>query len=129
MVEHDQFDTGERMLLNFGHTLGHTIEQYYHYERESHGEAVAIGMYQITRLAEDAGLTPAGTAGQIKNLLQIYGLPCECGIPLKELTRAIAVDKKNLNNKLNVILLKDIGTSYIHPTTSAFFDRRSEWMM
>lgn len=129
VVEHDQFDTGERMLLNFGHTLGHTIEQYYHYERESHGEAVAIGMYQITRLAEDAGLTPAGTAGQIKNLLQIYGLPCECGIPLKELTRAIAVDKKNLNNKLNVILLKDIGTSYIHPTTSAFFDRRSEWMM
>ena len=41
----------------------------------------------------------------------------------------LSVDKKNLNNKLNVILLKDIGTSYIHPTTSAFFDRRSEWMM
>ena len=39
VVEHDQFDTGERMLLNFGHTLAHTIEQYYNYERESHGES------------------------------------------------------------------------------------------
>lgn len=57
VVEHDQFDTGERMLLNFGHTLAHTIEQYYNYERESHGEAVGIGMYQITRLAEEKGLT------------------------------------------------------------------------
>ena len=56
VVEHDQFDTGERMLLNFGHTLAHTIEQHYHYTRESHGEAVAIGMYQITKIAEEMGL-------------------------------------------------------------------------
>lgn len=53
VVENDQFDTGERMLLNFGHTLAHTIEQHFHYRRESHGEAVAIGMYQITRIAEE----------------------------------------------------------------------------
>lgn len=53
VVENDQFDTGERMLLNFGHTLAHTIEQHFHYQRESHGEAVAIGMYQITMIAEE----------------------------------------------------------------------------
>lgn len=129
VVEHDQFDTGERMLLNFGHTLGHTIEQYYHYGRESHGEAVAIGMYQITRLSEDAGLTAAKTSLRIQNLLQTYGLPCECGIPLQELTHAIAVDKKNLNNKLNVILLHDIGDSYIHPTTHAFFNQESNYII
>lgn len=46
------------MLLNFGHTLAHTIEQYFHYERESHGEAVGIGMYQISKLAEEK-LVPA----------------------------------------------------------------------
>lgn len=126
VVEHDQFDTGERMLLNFGHTLGHTIEQYYHYERESHGEAVAIGMYQITRLSEDAGLTSAGTAQRIRRLLQTYGLPCECGLPLSELTHGIAVDKKNLNNKLNVILLHNIGDSYIHPTTLDFFSQHGK---
>lgn len=81
VVEQDQFDTGERMLLNFGHTLAHTIEQYYHYERESHGEAVAIGMYQITKLAEEKCLTPSGEALRIKNVLKTYGLPCECGLP------------------------------------------------
>ena len=53
VVEADQFDTGERMLLNFGHTLAHTIEQHYCYERESHGEAVGIGMYQIRKMADE----------------------------------------------------------------------------
>lgn len=129
IVEHDQFDTGERMLLNFGHTLGHTIEQYYHYERESHGEAVAIGMYQISKLAEDSGLTVTGAAAHIKEILQTYGLPSECGLPLQELIPAIAVDKKNLNDKLNVILLHDIGAGYIHPTILAFFSQRSNYMI
>lgn len=123
VVEHDQFDTGERMLLNFGHTLGHTIEQYYNYGRESHGEAVSIGMYQITRLAEDQGLTPPGTSERILNVLKNYGLPYECRLPLHELTGAITLDKKNLNNRLNLILLHDIGSSYIHPATIEFFNQ------
>lgn len=121
IVEHDQFDTGRRMLLNFGHTLGHTIEQYYHYGRESHGEAVAIGMYQITRLAKEQALTVKGTDERILNVLRTYGLPHTCGLPVKELMNAITLDKKNLNNRLNVILLHDIGSSYIHPTTAEFF--------
>ncbi len=123
VVEEDQFDTGERMLLNFGHTLGHTIEQYYNYGRESHGEAVAIGMYQLTKLAENQGLTPAGTSERILNVLRDYGLPYKCGIPLQNLTDAVRLDKKNLNNKLNLILLHEIGSSYIHPTTAEFFQR------
>ena len=44
-VERDEKDKGERMLLNFGHTLGHAIEQYYNYSKYTHGVAVAIGMY------------------------------------------------------------------------------------
>lgn len=94
VVEEDQFDTGERMLLNFGHTLAHTIEQYYHYERESHGEAVAIGMYQISRLAEQQGLSAPGTAKAIKEVLVTYGLPYECGLPMNKLLDAIKLDKK-----------------------------------
>ena len=126
IVEHDQFDTGERMLLNFGHTLGHTIEQYHHYGRESHGEAVAIGMYQITRLARRQGLTADKTDERILNVLKSYELPYECGLPIKELMNAITLDKKNLNNKLNVVLLHDIGSSYIHPTTAEFFGQYNE---
>ena len=121
VVEADQFDTGERMLLNFGHTLAHTIEQYYHYERESHGEAVGIGMYQITKIAEEKGLTAPGCAEKIKKTLEIYGLPSSCGLPMSSLKDAITLDKKNLNGHLNVVLLKDIGDSYVYPTDADFF--------
>ena len=114
VVEADQFDTGERMLLNFGHTLAHTIEQYYHYERESHGEAVGIGMYQITKMAEEKGLTAKGCAEKIRKALDIYGLPSSCGLSVSELTEAIRLDKKNLNGNLNLILLHDIrGQLYL----------------
>lgn len=123
VVEADQFDTGERMLLNFGHTLAHTIEQYYNYERESHGEAVGIGMYQITLMAEEKGLTSSGCADQIKKALDIYGLPSSCGLPVTDLTKAITLDKKNLNGKLNVVLLKELGSSYVYPTDISFFNK------
>ena len=122
VVEHDQFDTGERMLLNFGHTLGHTIEQYYHYERESHGEAVAIGMYQLCLAAETRGLTKKGCAARILDVLRIYGLPHACGLPIDALTEAVTLDKKNLNNKLNLVLLHDIGDSYVYPDGVEFFE-------
>ncbi len=123
VVEADQFDTGERMLLNFGHTLAHTIEQHYNYERESHGEAVGIGMYQITRMSEEKGLTISGCSDQIKKALDIYGLPSSCGLPVADLTKAITLDKKNLNGNLNVILLKEIGDSYVYPTDISFFNK------
>lgn len=121
VVENDEFDFGERILLNFGHTLAHAIEQYYHYERESHGEAVAIGMYQITRIAEEKGLTKEGSAERIRKVLESYGLPVEANIPMCELTDAMKLDKKNLNNQLKVVLLREIGDSYVYPTDVGFF--------
>ena len=122
VVEADQFDLGERILLNFGHTLAHTIEQHFNYERESHGEAVGIGMYQISKIAEEKGLTTSGCAEQIKKALEIYKLPDNSNLPIDVLTDAISLDKKNLNNHLNVVLLHDIGDSYVYPTDVSFFD-------
>lgn len=121
VVEEDQFDFGNRMLLNFGHTLAHTIEQHFHYERESHGEAVAIGMYQISKMAEQKGLTKEGTAESIRSVLASYHLPVTCGLSAEELLGAIHHDKKNLNGHLNVVLLHEIGDSYVYPTEVAFF--------
>ena len=132
VVENDQFDTGERMLLNFGHTLAHTIEQHFHYQRESHGEAVAIGMYSMSKWGGEwtCGIScatadklsgPEGTADRIQQVLKTYGLPFECGLTLGTLTEAIALDKKNLNGNLNVILLHEIGDSYIKATDIQFF--------
>lgn len=122
IVEHDQFDTGERMLLNFGHTLAHAIEQHCKYERESHGEAVAIGMYQLSLLAEEKGLTASFTSDRILNLLKNYNLPYECNFTIGELLKAMTLDKKNSSGKLNLILLKEVGESYIYPTNIDFFD-------
>ena len=122
IVEEDQFDTGRRMLLNFGHTLAHAIEQHFNYQMQIHGEAVAIGMYQITRIAEERGLTEAGTAERILNVLNIYRLPHKCGLPLGSLTKAISLDKKNMHGTLNLVLLHDIGNSYAEPSSLQFFD-------
>jgi 3-dehydroquinate synthase len=60
VVEMDELDRGERMLLNFGHTFGHAVEQYYNYEKFTHGEAVAMGMVEITKRSEEMGLTEEG---------------------------------------------------------------------
>ena len=79
-MENDEKDTGERMLLNFGHTLGHAIETYYNFKKFTHGEAVAIGMYEISKLAENKGLTEKGVAEDIKEILVQYGLPYEVEI-------------------------------------------------
>lgn len=122
IVEEDEFDRGERLLLNFGHTLAHAIEQYFHYERESHGEAVAIGMYQITRQSEEMGLTRSGTAERIRMILEMYGLPIESDLCMNELKESIKSDKKNLDHKLKLVLLREIGEAYVYPTEVEFFD-------
>ena len=98
----------------------HAIEQYYHYEKYSHGEAVGIGMYQITKLAESLDLTKTESSMQIKEILQKYNLPYECQVETKNLIQAISLDKKNINNSLSVVLLKEIGDSYVYQTNQEF---------
>lgn len=121
VVENDEKDKGERMLLNFGHTLGHAIEQYYNYTKYSHGEGVAIGMYAISKISEEKGLTKNGTSQRIKDILVKYNLPYELDINIEEILEAINLDKKKLGNNLNVIILKEIGNSEIYKTTAEFF--------
>ncbi len=122
VVEKDERDTGERMLLNFGHTLGHAIEAYYDFKKFSHGEAVAIGMYEISRLSEKEGITKAGTADAIKEILVQYGLPYEVEINEKSvILDTISLDKKNIDNVLKVVLLKSIGESFLEKTSVEFF--------
>ncbi len=113
-VEKDQFDTSERMKLNFGHTMGHAIEKYYNFTGPSHGEAVAMGMVIAAKAGESAGLTKPGTADRISAVLKKCGLPTSCDIPLDELAEIAALDKKRMGGIINFILLEDIGKSFIH---------------
>ncbi|MGI6116074.1 3-dehydroquinate synthase [Luoshenia tenuis] len=123
VVEADERDMGGRMVLNFGHTLGHAIEKYYHFGKYSHGEAVALGMVAITHLSEARGLTPAGTAQCIADTLKAHGLPYDDPLPpMAQLLEAIAHDKKNLGARLKLILLRQIGTCFIADETAAFFE-------
>ncbi len=121
VVEEDEKDFGRRMLLNFGHTLAHAIEQYYHYERESHGEAVSIGMYQIMKIAESKGIVAQGMAEEIKEVLDKYHLPTDSGIDQNLMLEAIKKDKKNLGDSLSIILLDEIGKGCIYKTDVEFF--------
>lgn len=113
VVENDERDTGERMKLNFGHTIGHALEQYYNYSKYTHGEAVAIGMYEITKISESSGETEKGTAGIIKNILIKYNLPYKLDVDISEIREAMKLDKKNINKKLNLIFIDKIGESKI----------------
>ncbi|TCO73812.1 3-dehydroquinate synthase [Marinisporobacter balticus] len=114
VVEKDELDTGERMLLNFGHTLGHAIEKYFNYEWYTHGEAVAIGMYHITKKSEVMGITKRGTADLIKEILKKYGLSYILPkMDQRKNIETIGLDKKNKGKDINLILLKEIGESFI----------------
>lgn len=122
VVENDERDTGERMLLNFGHTFGHAVEAYYNYSTYSHGECVSIGMYEISKIAEAKGLSPMGTAEEIKEVLVQYGLPFEAEVnEYDKILDTIALDKKNIDNALKVVLLKEIGKAYLERTNIDFF--------
>lgn len=113
IVEKDERDKGERMLLNFGHTLGHAIEQYYNYEKYTHGEAVAIGMAEITNRSEAAGLTEKGSAKAIERTLIKYGLPYQSPVVnKKELVSAMRLDKKFIGDSMDIILLSRLGSAF-----------------
>lgn len=122
VVEKDLYDFGDRLILNFGHTLAHSIEQYYHYKNYSHGEAVSIGMVQLTRIAESKNMTKEGTSKRIEEVVTKYNLPIKANLDTKLLVNAIALDKKNINKKLSYVLLKDIGETYIYQSDISFIE-------
>lgn len=114
IVEKDEKDAEERMLLNFGHTLGHAIEKYFHYEKFTHGEAVALGMYNITKKSEEQCITQKGTAEGIKQLLKKYHLPHQMPkIDREDLIKTIGLDKKNRGQYINIVLLEKLGNGFI----------------
>lgn len=116
IVEQDALEHGQRMLLNFGHTIGHAVESYYEYSRYTHGEAVAIGMAYIAELSEQYGFAKPGTADLIKDILKKISLPYEVeDVPgIKEaLIDLVAHDKKNNSDTSNLILIRDIGDCFI----------------
>ncbi|MGY3764935.1 3-dehydroquinate synthase [Vagococcus vulneris] len=114
VVEEDELDNGSRLTLNFGHTIGHAIEQTQGYGVVTHGEGVAMGMCQMSKKAEEKGLTQKGTTGRITDMLQKFNLPIALEKWEKDkLFSAISHDKKTRASEIKIIILDEIGVGKI----------------
>ena len=115
VVEADERDTGLRMILNFGHTIGHAYERLGNYERWTHGEAVAAGMCAAVRMGAGLGFGDGddGILQELRALLEAFRLPVD--IPLEgdgaweAAAAAIGLDKKSAGDGISMIFLKDLG--------------------
>ncbi len=114
LVEIDEQDFGSRVLLNFGHTIGHALEKIGNYKKLSHGEAVSIGMNEITKISESMNLTRFEVLPRLKAVCRKYFLPTHNNFPSNQLQEAVLHDKKILNGYLNLVLIKDIGEGFIY---------------
>ena len=109
VVMEDEFDTGERMKLNLGHTIGHGVEAKSEFA-VSHGRAVAIGMAIVSRASN------CPDTGRILSLLAQFGLPCTTQYSAEDLYTYTLSDKKRSGGTVNLIIPRAIGDCAIIPT-------------
>ena len=108
VVQSDEFEKGDRRLLNFGHTLGHALEKQYNL---THGEAVAIGMAFAARLSK--GLAGFKQSSSLVSLIQQFELPVEADYNKKKIIQLIINDKKKEGGNINFVLLERIGKGVV----------------
>ncbi len=112
VVQEDEFELGNRKLLNFGHTLGHAIENEYNLP---HGHAVAIGMVAAAYLSRDIAGFKAPE--KIVSLIEKYGLPAFAQFDAVKALQMMMADKKRINDVIHFVLLEKIGKAFIKPLT------------
>ncbi len=120
IVGRDERETGERALLNLGHTFGHAFEAAAGFsDRLLHGEAISLGMALAFAFSAERGLLPAAEAERVERHLAAVGLPVHAcavagGAPdADRLMDLIAQDKKVKRGKLTFILARGIGASFV----------------
>ena len=118
VVEQDEHDTGIRMILNYGHTLGHAIEKVTNHA-VSHGQGVAMGMVLITRLGMKLGRCDAALLHRLCSVLERYHLPCHYDGALSELAESCLHDKKRSGSTIRLILVSTAGKADILPMDTA----------
>jgi 3-dehydroquinate synthase len=119
IVAADERESGQRALLNLGHTFGHAIEAAMGYGVWLHGEAVSAGLVLAAKLSGNLGLLPALDITRIETLLQRANLPTKApNIPAEEMLRWMQTDKKNQDGKIHLILFKKLGEAYIEPNVT-----------
>lgn len=114
VVIQDERDIGERMLLNFGHTLGHAYELAGGYETYTHGQAVAAGMVKALELGADLGVTPSGLSDRVAVLLGALGLPVAIPCDEAHYAAAVGLDKKCAGDEITLVLLTELGRAVLY---------------
>ena len=108
VVQKDEFEKGDRRLLNFGHTLGHAIENLYEL---SHGQAISIGMVAACMISEE--LTNFKDTDRVIGTLKKYGLPTQAEFNAKDVLNVLRMDKKKEKDSMNYVLLNKIGQAVV----------------
>lgn len=108
VVAKDEFDKGDRQLLNFGHTMAHSIEKLSNFEI-SHGSAVAIGMVIAAKASIALGWSDEDCTDGIIEANRNNNLPCECTFSPEELADAALSDKKRAGGEITFVVPKKIG--------------------
>lgn len=112
IVMEDERDTGIRQLLNFGHTIGHAIEKCSNYSI-SHGHAVALGMFIISKASFKLGLNQDDCSFEIEKILKKFNFPVTCTFTAEELTHVALKDKKRAGETITLVLPEYIGHCYL----------------
>ena len=109
VVEKDPLEKGIRKILNFGHTVGHSIEKLKDFKL-LHGECVAIGMLQALKLSQKYAAISDDNIEEFVKLIGNFDLPlCTDGLSSVDVIKEISNDKKMASNSINFVLLGDIG--------------------
>lgn len=117
IVEADEFETGERALLNLGHTFGHALEAVLGFGTWLHGHAVGCGLVLATDMSARLGLIDSAAVARVQRIVSAFRLPVR--VPAQASTSALVdamlLDKKNEGGRVRFILLEAIGRGVIRP--------------
>jgi 3-dehydroquinate synthase len=109
VVNRDERESGLRMILNFGHTVGHALEQATHYKTLLHGEAVGWGMVAALHLARQRGTISRAQFERLENLIFLYGPLPALKLRTARVIAASVGDKKNVGGVKRFVLPVGIG--------------------
>ncbi len=126
VVADERERTGQRALLNFGHTIGHAVEQAAGYGRYLHGEAIAIGMHAALRLSVDQAGLPEAECARVVAKLEEFGLPVRvpADLSVDEILQAMGRDKKFEGGTIRFVLTERLGSAFVSAAVSADDVRR-----
>jgi 3-dehydroquinate synthase len=120
VVEEDPREQGRRIVLNYGHTIGHALEAATDYGRFLHGEAIAVGLVGAARIGVALGVTPERLAERQRALLERFGLALRApGVDPRRVLAAVSLDKKVERRAVRWVVLEAVGSPRVRSDVPA----------